>query len=394
MRISRDPESVRPSLSAWLALASVFVLPWSEMFAIEGLGTLLKAIVGLALLAFAVRNAARPGKPKVTTLDLAALLFLLWAILSVIWALDLESAFRKLVGFGQGVLVLVVFRRLLSEFEPESVWGALVLGAGVLATLVAYRFISGEHLGDFRYFPEGVDPNEMAVVLAVAFAACGTLVASGGGKAIRLLSVLLIPLLLSAVLLSGSRTGLIAAIAGLVGLMAQMIGKRRYMPVACIAVLVVGAVISAVAFIPEETIKRLLSVGEEFASGSLNQRGFLWAIGIEAFFQDPLIGHGIGSFETISARSLGVYLVAHNTAISVLVELGLIGLVAGAICLLVGVRSIVRSRRLLDSVPMLLALGTGLLALTWEHRPFLWMVSAILMAAADRAVIQMRAKEK
>ena len=90
--------------------------------------------------------------------------------------------------------------------------------------------------------------------------------------------------------------------------------------------------------------------------GDLNQRRNIWEAGWRAFLDAPLTGHGAGTF--VEAAGLSPIDTAHNTALSVAVEGGLIGLLLGASIFASAVWSALHARP-----PWRLALLTS--ALTW-----------------------------
>ncbi|MBD2199683.1 MULTISPECIES: O-antigen ligase family protein [Calothrix] len=83
-----------------------------------------------------------------------------------------------------------------------------------------------------------------------------------------------------------------------------------------------GVVFSLPFFVPETLFSRLQSTGSEITSGDLNGRLIIWREGLASFLKHPFLGVGLGAIRT--TNSLGK--VAHNSFISVLVEVGAIGL--------------------------------------------------------------------
>ncbi len=80
-----------------------------------------------------------------------------------------------------------------------------------------------------------------------------------------------------------------------------------------------------VAFVPETSWTRISTISAQVDSGDLNQRTAIWAAGLRAFAAHPVLGVGEGAYLQISDRQLGEGFVAHNTFVSVLVELGIVG---------------------------------------------------------------------
>lgn len=53
----------------------------------------------------------------------------------------------------------------------------------------------------------------------------------------------------------------------------------------------------------------------------------IWFNGIEIWKKKPVLGHGIGTFGEMHLVSAGIWKVAHNVYLQILVELGLVGII-------------------------------------------------------------------
>jgi O-antigen ligase len=139
---------------------------------------------------------------------------------------------------------------------------------------------------------------------------------------------------------------------------------------------------------PLTSFQRLGTTGTEVVHGDLNERTELWADGLHAFQQAPVLGVGTDMYRSVS----GLDKVAHNTYISVLVEEGLIGLVLFVAILWIVVRQVRRLPRWDRNfwLATLIVLAIGASTLTWEQRKTTWLFLTFAVAAAAAARTRLR----
>jgi O-antigen ligase len=110
----------------------------------------------------------------------------------------------------------------------------------------------------------------------------------------------------------------------------------------------------------------------------------IWSAGLAAFREHPFLGVGSGAYAATVFKVVNVPYVAHNTFISVLVELG----VFGALLVLALMASLYYSAfrmRSLEArlwVTVLLTWTAGVMALAWEYRKPTWIMFGLLVAHA------------
>jgi O-antigen ligase len=111
------------------------------------------------------------------------------------------------------------------------------------------------------------------------------------------------------------------------------------------------------------------------------------------FREHPLIGVGAGAFGASVYNKLDVPYVAHNSYLSVLVEMGVIGELLFIALLGALVHAAIRLPKLESRAWTLLLLtwAIAVLSVTWEHRKPTWFLFGMLMAqAAALRVVVMR----
>src|SRR5262249_16368546 len=133
---------------------------------------------------------------------------------------------------------------------------------------------------------------------------------------------------------------------------------------------------------PTETWQRLFLLGTEFTSGTMSHRTEIWRASLELFRQHPLLGIGANAHAALVVEILGRPLVAHNTFLSVLTELGIIGELLLIILLVVIVRCMLqmpRPERVLWML-ILVAWCIGSSSATTEYLKITWFLFSLLAA--------------
>jgi O-antigen ligase len=265
------------------------------------------------------------------------LLLVSWSAISVGWSEDpaptLDAVSRLAL---DAVLFLIVFTALRTERDVLRVFYAFIAGAsgatvaGVLAGAGPTPY--GEAA---RISSSSANANELAAVLVATVAvAVGLVIVSRRSPALRLASIGAATLALLGIVLTVSRSGLIALA---VASVAAVIFAGRWRPrVLLISVLILGgAGIYFLTFAPPEARERLTTT-EQGGHG----REDIWKVGWRMVEAHPIHGVGAGNFKTSSIHYLLVepgllrrsdfivdtQKVAHNVYLQAWAELGVIGL--------------------------------------------------------------------
>ena len=193
-----------------------------------------------------------------------------------------------------------------------------------------------------------------------------------------------IPLSMMCICLTGSRGGVLAMGVGLLMIpaaLARLPRDKRWLFASSLAVLVAVAAMQ----VPSATWDRLSTIQSEVSEGTLTNRTRIWSAGLEVFREHPLTGVGFGAFgESVYSR-LDIVYVAHNSYLSVLVELGLIGE-------LIFFATLASSFYLASCFPQtvrifwLVLLATwcvSVSSLTWEHRKPTWFLFGLVIAQSN-----------
>ncbi len=314
--------------------------------------------------------------------------FVAWNAVSAIWASQPDdSAVVTTLTRAQLLAVLWMGHQLArSGRDLRALLAGYVVGCAAVAALTWRNFLMGHADVWDRYAADGFDPNDMSVYLALGIPMAGYLAGSarpGGGA--RLLFLLYVPAAASAIVVSGSRTGGIAAAVAICVLLVWLGLRRRAVAGAALVALAGGAAL-ALPRIPATSWTRILSAADGATGGSaLADRAGIWGAGMEVLPHHFLAGVGTGGFGDAVLSTTGERIVAHNTPLSVAVELGAVGLVLffGAFALaLRRARWAGRDARVLVWSAAATCL-VGIQSLTWEHRKPLWFVLLVAMVVGD-----------
>lgn len=367
-------------IAYWLALFLIFIIPWEDSISILTIGSIAR-LVGFVAAAFWAGTMLLEGRFRKPHLFHAlVLLFFLWNFITIFWSLDNESTMQRIKTYSQVFLLLLLYWEVFQK--PEHLKAGLqayVFGGYILIVSTIYNYLKGNAavVYEGRYSATGVNANELSLVLIIGLPiAMHLFLEAGSGKearTLKLTNLAFIPLAIYSIILSGSRTSLIAIIPfGLYLIGTQQIGFLRK---AAISILFLVSMAVLIPYVPQSVISRLGTIGSSIGEGDLGGRLNLWAEGIEVLAQHPVLG--IGSGGAISSIGSAV----HNTFISIAIETGLIGLLF--FCFVLGI-VLYQVRHLPHASSSLwLAILTiwliGILSLSWEFRKLTWLILSFVI---------------
>jgi O-antigen ligase len=278
----------------------------------------------------------------------------------------------------------------------------IVLAAGTAATLA---LIAGRSDGDGRLAGANTyDANDLALVLVTSLPLC-VWWALDKGTRFRWIPIVAIPLLVFAIIKTGSRGGFLALAAVIVGFLvvSRGSGKSKALKRASISVVVLALL--TFPFLPAEYRERIQSItsNEDYNRDSESGRIQVWKRGLGYAVQYPVTGVGIGNFMTAEGRLSALarerqpgrglkWSAAHNSFVQITAELGLI---AGLAFLYLFARSIILLFRYGRSIrgeligPVLaislLAFAVGGFFLSFAYADLLYLLFALATAVLQRA---------
>lgn len=369
-----------------LLLAFAFVVPWEYSLDIgEPIGNIAR-IVGLIVLLAAIpallleRRMRTPGP-----LHWLVLALFIWFCLSCFWTIDQHATLVRLRGYFQCMLpVWLIWEFAETPEDLRNLLRACVAGSWVLAVLTIASLASPEAQMQSRFVAEGQDPNDVAHFLDLGLPVSALLFVTESKWGWKLLSLSYLPIGLVGVLLTASRGGFLVAVVALTGCGLLLLPRHPRALAAGVASL---PVIAAVFWflVPHQTLERIATIPEQLDRGDLNQRLNIWAAGGQAFAHAPFFGAGAGTF--VQAARLAAGDTAHNTALTIVVEGGIVGLLLAAAILAVAAHSVFATRGAVR-----VALGTALavwlvtsLVATVEYSRTTWLLMGLLPLAGRLA---------
>lgn len=346
-----------------------------------------------AVPAFFARGRLEIRRPPLSVVVLA--LFVLWSFAGLLWTIEVESTVRYVSTFVQLlVFVVIIWQVTPGDTGRRALQQAYVIGCWIAVADGINNFVQGKEAVFQRFAVSNTDPNDYALALALALPMAYELFRDGRTWT-RVLNLLFVPAALSAIVLSASRGGTLAAAVALLAFplgwrTIERHGRRAMLLLAVAALALVPFLWSDIVSIVGSNVERIGAVGRDITSGDLNERELIWSVGMSAFAARPLLGVGGGAFPAAIERVAGLRQLAHNTFISVAVETGAVGLALFVALIVVTAFPLLYSyaRRNLPSVLLLATLLVGILPLTWEFKKPLWFVIALLVLVRRVEVVR------
>lgn len=209
--------------------------------------------------------------------------------------------------------------------------------------------VNESHLGEGRAVGPFGSAVEYGSVAGIAFLGALFLALYHRGRPLRAASIVALPLIGAAVVMSSTRSAWLGAY--LATLLMAALDRRRKFLLASIAAATVAGVVAAMFVLPAS------SSLEERASSlePVRARLIMWELGLRIAVRRPVTGYGHGAPSRIAARkelmaigspdaefAAGQF---HNTFLMALVELGVVGLAAYIAILVLIVRAAMQLRR-------------------------------------------------
>ena len=378
------------TVAFWLSLIVVFTIPWEDAITVGTLGTLTRAI-GLLLAAVWLASALITGKiRKPHPFHLLVYLFILWNISSIFWSVENEATISRIETYVQfAILAWILWDLYETPISVRAALQAYILGAYVAIGSTIYNYLIGQEISAYsegRYAGANVNAVDLALILTLGIPLAWHLAISAAngtkGNFQKMVNIAYIPMALFAILLTASRMAVFVIIPAAIYI-AATVNKvkpilRILFPIALIGVLVILE-----PFIPRSSVNRLATTLNSISSGDLGGRVKLWDKSVAIFSEHPILGIGAGDLDT--PAELGA--VAHNTYLSVLTELGLIGFILLTIILVMvfyqALRAMKWDRGLWLTVYTIWAIGV--FTLSWEFKKPTWLFLSLVVISANFA---------
>ena len=371
----------------WILLwLFVFSIPWEKSISVWGTGTF-SHLLGVLAFGTAALGAARRGAIRPPNLALVfACCFVVWAALTWFWSVDRPATLTRALTFAElAAMAWLIWDSCRDRLRQRRLIQAYVWGALVAAISVYVRFFLGRQTYWRRYAAPGFDPNDCGLILALSIP-LALYLATRSESRMRMGYRAAVVVVLGAVLLTASRTALIAAFVAFTFVLLTWREADLSQRIASV-VLPLVLIFGLYGFAPAPARERLATVGKELTRGTLHNRTTIWKAGIKVLRHHPVLGIGVGAYPEAVRPAIGKpgvadhFYVAHNTFLSVLVESGAVGFALYGLMLATlaaFVWTMPSTERALWAV-MLLVWAVGVSTLTWEQYKPSWFIIALIM---------------
>ena len=320
------------TITFWLAASLVFTFPTEDMLKIsDGFGSVSRAVGVLVTLFWFITLCKTDRIQKFHPMHFAVAVFILWNALSAFWSADLDRTFPRIVCYVQlFILLCLLWDVCRTPAALKMALQAYVCGTYIAIGSQLYNYahgIVGLEFSRYRYTATGIHPNSIGLILALSIPIAWHLAITSSGtsktaRMLRYLNYAYIPTAYFCILLTASRGSLLVTVPAVLYILWTLRFRNSRGNSFVIACLVIVAC-CLLPLVPQVSIERLSTTGEEITSGDLNGRLVLWEQGVFSFFKRPFIGVGAAAFHTVNTIGGA----AHNSFLSILIDVGLIGLV-------------------------------------------------------------------
>ncbi len=193
-----------------------------------------------------------------------------------------------------------------------------------------------------------VNPNQLAWVIVSTIPFLYYILWASKGFANKLIFLAPMPVLVYALVLTGSRSGALSLMVVMILILA--FSRNRLKTVLVLAAVLIPLSVFAIGRISPDLKERYMSLIDEEAVGRSTVTGRVE--GVKSAFSTaankPVIGHGLGTSKEVSANFLsGRAQIAHNLYIEILQELGAVGLAIFALFVAAALRALSEARKIL-----------------------------------------------
>lgn len=334
---------------AWNANALPILLVFTMFIESLSLGPGLRVgrvagVMALAVVAYTLLVRGRAGL-RINPLLVLTGAYGFWMLLSVYWASDSHLVYKNYISFILALAYMLTFAVLVrTRAQIASIFATLAVGSLIFGFVSFVTYASSS--GTSRAAGLQGDPNYFAVYQVIALPAVLALSAYERRPARRFLYFVVVGVIVLSVVSSLSRTGLIALSAAMLATIVlpwriffQRAGQKGNYVFALVLATGAAVVLGSASFVsraqsilnPNSTV-----LGGAKGSGRLD----LWAAALHGWHEHPVLGLGLGGFETnaldllqttpgvnTTASYVSADRVVHNAYIENLAELGPIGLV-------------------------------------------------------------------
>jgi len=308
----------------FITLLFIFLVPFGDGIW-DGLPRLSATLaIGFSLLLFLVHGTHR----NYNFFHFFSVTYIVWQLISLMWTPDIDRGMKVAITTVQ-LILLAFLITLVIDNKRKLHWAyqAYVLGNIVGSSIIISNYLQGIQSPYYnRYGIQNIETDMLSVFLALSIPMAAYLATQHTNKVLKFFNMMAIPFVFYAIFLTGTRTG---SIVGIIGIIYWIFTHRKasISIKATIAVVLVTSIIAILSFAPKASVDRIFSSGKSISSGTLNYRSVIWAGSLNQWKKSPIIGTGLGGLGFALNKEHINFNAAHNTYIHNLTENGIIGLI-------------------------------------------------------------------
>jgi len=377
------------TITTWLSIILIFTIPFKEAIAIPGIGSV-SLIVGALVIPLWLFTVLATGKiRKPSPFVISAIVFFLWNFASLIWTLEGDKTMDRAMAFiRMAFLVWFIWDLFTTRAGILRGFQAYILGAWVSIGSIIFNFINGVEAyrnANGRVSASGFDTNEIGLILAMGMPIAWYLIIAKDYKPhsatiLRYINYAYIPATLFAIFLTASRGSLIATFPALLFVIGTFNRLGRFQRI-IIGIMIVAALFVLQGYIPESSLERISTTGQELSSSDLNGRTDIWRDGFDIFADHIFLGTGAGTFRAVIESGKA----PHNTALALLADLGIIGFLLFGLTVAFCAVNVLHAEREEGRmwISFLLIWFLGSMVSNWEHKNLTWLLFSMIGASTN-----------
>lgn len=370
-------------------------IPNEAYFVLESVGSVSRIIGGilLCLWLFGIAVRGKILKPPFEIWLFVA--FFVFSFASTLWTAAPELTIQRNITLVQQILFLFIMITVVDNSikRLELVWFAYIFGALVTAIIMVSMYLTGQvsqMWWEFeRYASFEQDPNTVAVMLSIGILLCIYLFENAKIRLLRIFYLISIMIMIAAILLTGSRGGLLSAI----GVIFYVIISREgsVLKKVALSVTLIAAFLVIFMYLPERITGRFMLTIEQARVGHIEttNRSRYWIAGLKQFAEAPLFGHGASAFREviIEQPEISIERVAHNVPIQILVDYGLMGIILYFGPIFIALKRLRSHPFMFQRVLFLIFIWfLGALSLSCEAQKMTWYIFGIMLCTVSITV--------
>jgi len=329
----------RPYLGLLLYYFIMVLRPAELVPALQAVGVE-KVMVGLLVVSYVLVSLIRDKKIEIVTHPIlwSILAFFLVQVFSGFVSVETSLTMEHNIDYAKGIVFVLLIVQVVNSPERFKgfIWLHVVLMAYLaISGVIAYMTGNVIHVQGIDRIKSltsaGGDPNALAASMDIALPFVLILIGLARKMWLKAVLVFFAGSMVYAVILCGSRGGMLGLLSGMFFL--WLTSKRKLL----YGALAVVGIFLAISFMPQQYIERYSTVEKYAEGGEVDESSRLrlegWKAGWHMFLDHPIMGVGAATFgwahaEYYSPQFSRNSLKAHSMYFQVIAELGFVGVVS------------------------------------------------------------------